>query len=57
LRGSHCPNSSRNEKDALLGARFFLVAPRAADRGVERKLADRLEQRYRLRRISTLIRF
>src|SRR6267143_1683305 len=40
---------------ALLGARLFLVAPRAADRGVEAELGDRLEQRHGLRRITTFL--
>src|SRR5467141_777819 len=40
---------------ALLGARLFLVAPRAADRGVERKLSDRFEQGHRLCSIPAFI--
>ena len=35
-------------EDALLGARLFLVAARAADQAVEAVLLDRLEQRHRL---------
>ena len=35
-------------EDALLGARLFLVAPGAADAGVEAELGDGVEQRHRL---------
>src|SRR5437899_7739930 len=40
---------------ALLGARLFLVAPRSADRGIERKLGDRFEQGHRLRGIPAFV--
>src|SRR5215470_11880466 len=39
-------------EDALLRPRLLLVAARPADRGVERELGDRLEERHRLRRVA-----
>src|SRR5206468_7651134 len=39
-------------EDALLGPRALLVAPRAAERGVEAVLLDRVEQRDRLEAIA-----
>ncbi|MNQ77374.1 hypothetical protein D3C85_922390 [compost metagenome] len=41
-------------KDAFLGARLFLVAPGAADAGVEAEFLDRLQQGYGLRRIARI---
>ena len=39
-------------QDALLGARLVLVAPRAAEGGVEVVVVDRVEQRHRLQAIA-----
>ena len=39
-------------EDPLLGARLLLVAPRAADRGIEAELLDRVEQRDGLQRVA-----
>ncbi len=50
--GSHWPNSSRWREDALLGAGALLVAARAADRGVEAVLLDRVEQRRGLEPVA-----
>ena len=41
-------------EDAFLGARLFLVAPSAADAGVEAEFLDRFQQRHRLRGIARI---
>jgi hypothetical protein len=50
--GSHWPNSSRNEKIRSSGARFLLVASRAADEGVETVPLCGLEQDQRLNPVT-----
>src|SRR5436190_16003782 len=42
-------------KDPLLGARLFLVASRAAEKGVELEFANRVEERHGLVRVAALV--
>ena len=51
-RGSHWPKSSRKENTRSFGPRPLLVAARAAERGVEAMVLDRLQQHRRLQAVA-----
>src|SRR2546430_2201035 len=54
-RGPALGDRSQSRLCEDLGARLCLVAPRSADRGIERKLGDRFEQGHRLRGIPAFV--